>query len=221
MAVMSWLGVRREVETPAADSPFDGFWQWFAGAEARLRAAHDGRDSEPLDLQEAVAEISDRLRRVHPELCFEFGRADDGVYELILSAGGIRSLFPAVSALMQAAPQVPGWRVIAFRPRKDSDYRVCLGGLTLEAEALWYRLSPAEDHADLELHIEGLTTESLEILGSAAFLMLDAALGEYDVATRIGAIDFEPLPDDPAAEGLKPITELRAEFDAFFPQTPQ
>ncbi|MDJ0943548.1 MAG: hypothetical protein QNJ30_08790 [Kiloniellales bacterium] len=218
MSVMDGLSGRGGAEAPAADSPFDAFWQWFRSAEARLREAHGGGTAK---LEAAVNEIGDRLRRVHPELCFEYGQADDGVYELILSAGGIRSLFPAVAALRQAAPEVPGWRIVAFRPRKAACARVQLGEAVLEPEGLWYRLMPDTDHADLDLFVAGLTPETLEGLGGAAFLMLDAALGEYDVATRIGAIDFDALPEDPAGLDLKPIGALRADFDALFPQTKQ
>ena len=218
MSVMAWLAGRDGAEARTADSPFDGFWQWFLSAEARLRDAHGGDMAE---LEAAVNEIGERLRWVHPELCFEYGMGDDGVYELILSAGGIRSLFPAVAALKQAAPEVPGWRIVAFRPRKASCARVQLGEAVLEPEGLWYRLMPDVDHADLDLFVADLTPETLEGLGGAAFLMLDAALGEYDVATRIGAIDFDALPEDPASLDLKPIDALRAEFDALFPQTKQ
>ena len=205
-------------EAPAAELPFEVFWQWFVSAERRLRDAYDGG---VVEIEAAVAEIGDRLHRIHPELCFEYGHADDGVYELILSAGGILSHFPAVSALKQAAPEVPGWRIIAFRPRKASCARIQLGEAVLEPDGLWYRLMPDADQADLDLFVADLTPETLEGLGCAAFLMLDAALGEYDVATRIGAIDFDALPENPAGLDLKPIGALRADFDALFPQTKQ
>ncbi len=218
MSMMDWLSGGGGAEAQAVESPFDCFWRWFLTAEARLRDAHGG---DAAALEAAVNEIGDRLRRVHPELCFEYGRADDGVFELILSAGGIRSLFPAVAALKQAAPEIPGWRIVGFRPRKESCVRVQLGEAVLEPEGLWYRLTQDADHADLDLFVDGLTAENLEGLGGAAFLMLDAALGEYDVATRIGAIDFDALPEDPAGLDLKPIDALRADFDALFPQTRQ
>ena len=219
MSVMGWLAGLRRVEAQSEGSPFDAFWQWFLSAEPRLRAAHG--NGGMAELEAAVNEIGDRLNRVHPELCFEYGRADDGIFELILSAGGIRSLFSAVSALKQAAPEVPGWRIIAFRPRKASCAQVQLGEAVLEPEGLWYRLTPDADQADLDLFVADLTPETLEGLGGAAFLMLDAALGEYDVATRIGAIDFDALPENPASLDLKPITALRADFDGLFPQTRQ
>ncbi len=219
MSVMGWLAGRGDAQAQSKGSPFDSFWQWFLSAEQRLREAHGSGGR--LEIEAAVGEIGERLNHVHPELCFEYGQADDGIFELILSAGGIRSLFPAVAALKQAAPEVPGWRIIAFRPRKASCARVQLGEAVLEPDGLWYRLMPGAEQADLDLFIAELTPETLEGLGGAAFLMLDAVLGEYDVATRIGAIDFDVLPEDPASLDLKPITALRADFDALFPQTRQ
>ena len=53
----------------------------------------------------------------------------------------------------------------------------------------------------------------------AMYLMLDAALGEYDVETKIGTIELKPLTGGPDASGLKPIKELASEFDCRFPET--
>ena len=48
------------------------------------------------------------------------------------------------------------------------------------------------------------------------FLMLDCALGEYDVETRIGPITTHLLPPDPVGKGLKPFLMLPEESDAFW-----
>jgi hypothetical protein len=50
----------------------------------------------------------------------------------------------------------------------------------------------------------------------AAFLMLDSALGEYDVETKVGSINTFPTPPDPPAQGLKPFPTLTEEFDSLY-----
>ena len=48
-----------------------------------------------------------------------------------------------------------------------------------------------------------------ERVAGAVFILLDNALGEFLVATAVGAIEFAPLPEDPVAVGLRPLTSLR------------
>jgi hypothetical protein len=61
---------------------------------------------------------------------------------------------------------------------------------------------------DLELCIRGLTETNHEVLVGAAFILLDNALGEFDVATQVGAIEWLCLPDDPVGNGLLPLSDL-------------
>jgi hypothetical protein len=87
------------------------FWKWFVAhkdAVATIRHAN-----EPI-----ANELAVELRKVHPRLVFEMGLGTPK--ELIISASGERDGFPAVKRLVAAAPAIPGWVVIAFRPRKPN-----------------------------------------------------------------------------------------------------
>jgi hypothetical protein len=50
----------------------------------------------------------------------------------------------------------------------------------------------------------------------ASFLLLDNALGEYDVEMKTGFIERHALPQEPEQRGLKPFNELPHTFDAFY-----
>ena len=50
----------------------------------------------------------------------------------------------------------------------------------------------------------------------ASFLILDALLGERDVATKVGFIEHGRIPKNPEERGLKPLESLPKFFDAFF-----
>ncbi len=93
------------------------------------------------------------------------------------------------------------WRVIAFRQPGEAQLRGRVRRHKSGADDLWSGL-PVRGAADLEAHIRGLTEANTRLLMGAAFILLDNALGEYVVGTRIGAIDWLPLPDDPAGAGL-------------------
>jgi hypothetical protein len=85
------------------------FWAWFEQNEALLFGFE--HDQELHQLKMALEEVS-------PDLTFEFGPPKDGIRDFVISAGGIRSAFAAVEALADAAPPLPRWNVIKFRPRR-------------------------------------------------------------------------------------------------------
>jgi len=206
MSFFSLLKPNRAEDREAAAA---AFWAWFQSNTAYLEGYLE-------NTAEVVATVSKRLNAVSRNLAFEMGRADDGVYEFIVSADGIRDVFPEVVALAKAAPSIPGWRVIAFRPRKPGSLgkTVRFEGMELGTNALWYRSDAHEDRIDLTLCVAGQDAAGAHTLLGPVFLLLDATLGEYDVGTRIGAIEFADCPAEPAAAGFAPIAELAGEVDA-------
>ena len=178
------------------------FWEWFQRNSERL--GHFEADPESL-----FAELSGELARVHKGLTFEIGPEEAGRREFVISADGIRQVFPAVERLVAAAPPLPGWAVVAFRQPKSLDVSIQIGDYQLGAEDVWFSAAPEGNRTALRLYVRGYTAENRKLLGQAAFLLLDSALGEYVVETRVGAIAFNPLPADPAAAGLQPLASIR------------
>ncbi len=182
------------------------FWSWFSENSDRL--FHFESD------QEAVfSELRAALARVHQGLTFEFGPIDNGRRQFIVSADGIRERFPAVRRLVESAPEMPAWEVIPFRPPKDLDFVVEIGPYRLGVNDLWFLEKPDGHRTGLHLYIRGLNNENEEALSAAAFILLDNALGEYAVETRVGFITRNPLPESPASLNLKPFDSIRSVFD--------
>jgi hypothetical protein len=177
------------------------FWAWFQRNGARLLDFEADRDAIFRDLTKAI-------RRVDDGLAYEFG-PPASPREFVVSADGIIARFPTVIRLVEAAPAMPDWRVIAFRQPGRSDLSIEFQGQCLTASDLWFRISRREGRTELAVHIRGLTDANMRLLAGAAFLLLDNALGEYDVATQIGAIEWLPLPNDLAALDLIPLPSLR------------
>ena len=96
------------------------FWNWFLRNDDDLM--HFERDRESI-----FDTLASELQKVHPDLTFEFGPEEDGCREFVISAGGIKKAFPAVRSLVAAAPELSGWKVTAFRPRRPIGNIVELG----------------------------------------------------------------------------------------------
>jgi hypothetical protein len=90
--------------------PLVNFWNWFVDHEEELLTFESDRE-RIFDM------LATELNKIDPALCFELGPNDPRI-EFVISAGGIKSAFPAVSALVDAAPTLERWQITAFRPRR-------------------------------------------------------------------------------------------------------
>src|SRR5581483_1659780 len=183
-------------------SPEARFWDWFAQHSKDLLAIRTGH--EPV-----LDTLMEELHRVREGLSFEFGPVLDGRREFIVSADGNKERFQAVKRLIALAPDLPGWLLIPFRPPKEMGRHILrFGDIELSGDDVWFSLEGAGRKVHLDLYIRGFSEETKEQLGGSAFVLLDGTLGEFVVETRIGAIGWHGLPDDPKAEGLRPFADL-------------
>jgi hypothetical protein len=188
------------------------FWQWF---EENLHLIGQGDEYA----EEMLDAIEERLEGYHEGLSFELGRPEGGIRDFIISAEGVRDNIAAVAALVKAAPRLPGWRVIAFRPRVGTTWTIEFNGQVLAPGMIWYKLDPADEPPSLVLYIEGLTESNEENMTAASFILLDNAIGEFDVMTKLGFIERKPLSASPNSLNLKSFHDLSADLDALFSES--
>lgn len=185
-------------------SPEERFWEWFLQNRPQIRAVKTG--TEPV-----IGQIAKRLASVHKDLVWVAGKGSDGVHEFIISADGIREMIPKVKSLVDAAPDMAGWRIIAFRPREPG-LGVKMANRELTSDSIFFVSAVNGEKLDIDLYIDGLNASNFRDLAQCCFILLDSTIGEYDVMTRIGEIDFKPLIE---ADGRqRPLTQLAEEVDA-------
>lgn len=189
-------------------SPYEQFWNWFTRHEAEL-----------FDLEKDQERIFDKLiaalRKVHQDLVFEFGpqkqEAERERREFVISAGGIKSAFPAVISLRDTAPDLPRWHITAFRPRRTTINITKIGDKRVDPRDVQFTLLTDGKHAGLYLFIPDFR-ENDDTLKQIGYLMLDEALGEFDVETRLGLIKM--LAPEGHTDGERhPLPELPRLFD--------
>lgn len=173
--------------------PKKAFWKWFEANGDRLRTVPIGPGPE-------FDELARRLRKVHPELVFEFGGAPDQPRQLVISAGGDRSIFHVVEELVDLAPKVPGWIIVRFKPREPNyaQHSIRMGNVEIGPDDILFTLLAGWDQTGrqfqlaVDLYIDGCTQEGEEMFVGAAFILLDGALGEYDVEMKMGRLRVLP-----------------------------
>ncbi len=184
------------------------FWRWFRDNGVQLRDRIYGEDTDARD--EAAEELRQAGAAVQEGMVLECGPMAAEVRTLIVSADGQPELVDTVKEFVAEAPALPGWEISAFRPRMDVGDSIVI---RLEDEEvgpadIWFRIEEGADGLDLTLAVRGLTEENERLRRLGAVLLTQHTVGELDTLTLLGSLDFEALPDDPAAEGYRPFSEL-------------
>jgi len=176
------------------------FWAWFRAHETALLEVVTAK--EPI-----CDELSAELQKVHPDLTFEFGPVESGRREFVLSAGGIRAAFPAVLALARAAPSLPRWTIIRFRPARPDSSTVNFGGLGLDARSVEFLAEPDGTGTGLTISVPGYKVTPNKTYEQCVYLLLDRMLGEYSVEMGVGFIKIIAPEGRPIGQ-WRPLTRV-------------
>ena len=180
------------------------FWKWFVRNEAMLF------DFEK-DQEKTFHLLATELQKIHSSLTFEFGPKINSIRDFVISADGIRAAFPAVIELAGAAPTLERWRVIALRPRTTPINAIEINDIKADPSQVEFSLIDNGTEIGVYLFIPGFD-EKVLAWKQIGYLLLDEALGEYDVETAIGPIGMYSPESDISGERF-PLPDLPAIFD--------
>ncbi|WP_426059683.1 hypothetical protein [Hymenobacter sp. B1770] len=191
--------------TDGTENKEEQFWEWFKSNESQYFS--DSDNSEKL-----FDELSSELHKVDENLTFEFSPINkSSVKEFTISADGIVDAFPAVMVLVKKAPKLPNWKINAFRQRVPGDsIEIKYDSFKIAYEDVYFRYSPDADKLEIQLNIRGF--KDTPDFKNATYVLLDGLIGEYDMETKISAIDFKALEETEKAKLFK-IIYLRQVVD--------
>ncbi|CAH0325300.1 hypothetical protein [Priestia megaterium] len=180
------------------------FWSWFEkNSEDYFKL-----DEKNYDL--LFNKLGLQLSKYHKDLTFEFSiEMNQGKREFIISAEGMVSAFPAVIKLVEEAPNLEKFNVVAFRQRQNSEQEIYFEDIVLNTEDIFftYREDKQMDCLDIVIYIKGYSEENDQFI-AAAFIMLDSLIGEYDVGVKLGEINFEPYQKEKEAQPILNLVSL-------------
>jgi len=185
------------------------FWDWFQNNEKMLYDFEHNQE-HIFDL------LSHQLSKVNPELTFEFGPIDEnGRREFVISAGGIKSAFPSVEALYKSAPDLKRWKLVKFRQRRSPLNDISFGGKLIKVEDVRYAMFEDGEKVGIILFFEGYNKIEKNLFDNIGYLFLDEALGEYDMETKVGFVEFHDYNSGQYRKS-KPLKVLSKSFDLYF-----
>ncbi len=184
------------------------FWKWFYDNDKLIYNFED-------DTERIFDLISNEINKINPHLTFEIGPIEeDGKRDFVISADGIIDAFPAVKTLFGLAPYLKNWNFIKFRPRRNI-HSISYGGKSVSEPDIFYKLYSVKDKVGIQLFINGYNKDEHEIYSSIGYLLLDDALGEYDVETKVSFVEFHDI-NSTDFNGARSISELSIHFDSCF-----
>lgn len=183
------------------------FWNWFQKNSDRLFVVDENNT-------EIFKYLTKEINKIDSNLTFEFAPVKDGKREFIISASGIKASFPAVERLYKAQPILEKWIIVKYRPRISQVLALKIGEVNIEPKDVRYLLFKDENpaKAGILLFIQDFKTTKDSLFEQAGYLILDSAIGEYDMETYIGAIDIVGFDSEHYSKSL-PIDELAQDFD--------
>ena len=190
----------------AKKTPENHFWRWFEKNQEMLYNFENDRN-------QAFHKLKTALSKVHPDLTFEFGPDVNGVRDFVISAGGLREAFPVVKSLYESAPPMPRWNFIAFRPRR-APMPLKMNDITIEPSNLEIALEPDGVKPGFNVFVKDYEESKRDLYLHLVFLMLDQAIGEYDMTMKVGFIEIKSFEENTEFKRHR-FDELPQIFDEF------
>ena len=181
------------------------FWSWFLANEQRYR------DLEVPEKEQLLDELQAQLQAFDENLWFEVGGSPDGPRELVISAEGKLAAFPALRELCKAAPLIPGWTVVSFKQPQGFEFTTEYEDIVVTPEATWFLPMISRQQPELlglRLAFAHFVAHQERQFLSAAYIMLEAGLGEFAAAEYIAHVEVCLAPSMPESEGYRTLREL-------------
>jgi Family of unknown function (DUF695) len=163
------------------------FWDWWVGtASGQVAAALVARRPE-----QVVELLTARTKKIDPGMAWELGPGTTSEHVLVVSAEGDPALRGICRRWLLAAPPAdPTWQYSDVRLPAASPETVTLAidGARLDVASVQVGARVVGPTVNVVLHHPAFSTMTEQQRTQAAFLLLDAVLGEGTVETWIGTI---------------------------------
>ena len=175
------------------------------------------RAEDRFEADTLLKDYRDQLQKIDRNLTFHFERDDEseGPVEMIFGCDGFPESIANVLSLIGAAPDVQGIHFKAFNHRYDPvPTHVHVGDELCELRDFWFSLREVRGRLHLEIYMQDAPKVlDMDSRVEAVMIFLDALIGEYELMTRIWALDWFELPVAPEDYGFIPLGRLREVFD--------
>jgi hypothetical protein len=192
------------------------FWDWFSANNDKYYFLDDA-DAE---VQEELLDLFlEKLQSYSTGLYFLVGGLPNEDKELIITAEGDLEYFNDVVNLVNAAPKLEHWDIIAFKPPAGLDFKTTYNNIEIDPQNSWF-LPLKDDKNPKKLGIiigisQVISADKRKDYLFAAHIVVDTILGELVAAKDIDYLDIQQLPANFDELGYLELSSLAAFIDWF------
>jgi hypothetical protein len=183
------------------------FWDWFKKNEAKFFFLNQIDDKD--EKESILDEFLENLHSYCDNLYFEIGGRPNEKQDLIITAEGDTDFFNKVETLVNQAPELEHWNIIAFKPVME-DFITEYNGIKLDPKSMYFIPlgNEASQKIGLRIYVDNYNSSNEKDFLYIAYLVLDNILGEKSNALDIGYVEMETLPAVSERKELIELTKL-------------
>lgn len=187
------------------------FWDWFSKKSNQITDALNIDDSD--ETKKLLNELLKNLHAYCQNLFFEVGNdANNKIKELIITAEGNSEFFNTAKELVESAPNLKNWRIIALKQPQGVDFQMNFEGMKFLPKEMWFLPLENKNKSDsIGIRVcfkDFIRYSENNWRDSALKKLIETIIGEESFNTDIQYIDFGQLPNNPANEGYLELSEL-------------
>jgi len=187
---------------------YDDFWNWFATNE---RAFFNAVNMENYIEKDFFDKLSPKLGELRDGYYFLTGICAADTAELVITADGAIENIVFVEELVEAAPELKGWKFTALKPALDikdvnirmADYNFVQSNMNFYAN----EVAGYPDEIDITIVHDDFNEVNQKAIITGCYIFLDNFLGELEFVTLIDNVSF--LSKSEAVQELIPISKLK------------
>ncbi len=193
------------------DTPIESysdFWNWFLKHEKEFfKVVQKGENMH----EDFFDKLFSKLEKIHSGIYFLSGMFDDKTAELILTPDGAIKNIYVIEELVNAAPEIEGWKFTALKPASDiKDVGINYEDFKFNSDNLKFYPNLHQnypDEIDLTIVYDGFQEDKKSLITNGVYIFLDNYLGELHSVTLID--NMKILGTEGVSEELIPIEKLK------------
>lgn len=178
----------------------ENFWNWFVENSRQIASIPDGN-------VEIGKELLKKIKSYNKNLTYEIVKGASG-FEFVISCDGEREQIPFANILANTAPEIEGWKVVLFRRKKSINKKITHQGLEMAPDDILVEYTLYKDEIHLRLYIRNYY-QGDDRYRALADKFLERTLGEFDVMTKVGAIEYVADKSDMSDVEVISLAQLR------------
>ena len=190
------------------------FWDWFVANNKKYLFIGQ---VDRIEKENLVEEFIQKLHDFNDNLFFEMGGHPEAeLVELIITAEGDKEFFGEVEYLVDKAPKIDNWEIIAFKPPMGIDFVTEYGGYKFDPKkTIFIPLHSEEEPTGVGIRVcyPEYNEEEKEIFINGTYLMLDVILGEKSVTLDIDYLNVIQTPENIGDIDFMHLSEIEQFID--------